>query len=319
MRELKKLSPYIFLFVITGLAALYTLLGGSGSDSFNNEKLSVGVADTTAITSVSFQVNNQTTNLQKKANGKWSVNNKYDAREKLISLLFFGLNKIEVKRPVADNKKTEVVKKLKQDGVKISVESSGEKNVFYVMSNENDVNSTYFLSESSSDPVIVFVPGVKGDLSELASLKEQDWRSRILFNSSPRSLQKVSVSFPAAPSENFTIVSRGNKFEVENLPLQDSSKIHRYLMLYGVTNVDKYIVDGKDTIVNQLHKAKPFSTIQVDDIVDNLSKTVDIYLDPWKQGKIYALIRNTGELITLNPELTNYLLVKKSFFAPSNK
>ncbi len=124
--------------------------------------------------------------------------------------------------------------------------------------NENDVNSTYFLAEGSSDPVIVFVPGVKGDLSELASLQEQDWRSRVLFNSSPRSLQKVSVSFPGAPSENFTIVSKGNKFEVENLPAQDSSKIHRYLMLYGVTNVDKYIVNGKDTIVNQLHKGKPF-------------------------------------------------------------
>ncbi|MBO9701223.1 MAG: DUF4340 domain-containing protein [Sporocytophaga sp.] len=319
MRELKKLSPYIFLFVITGLTALYTLLGERGSDSFNKEKQSVGIADTTAITSVTLQANNKTTKLKKEPNGKWLVNNKYEAREKLISLLFFGLNKIEVKRPVADNKKEGVVKNLKQDGVKVSVESSDNRDVFYVLSNENDVNSTYFLAEGSSDPVIVFVPGVKGDLSELASLQEQDWRSRVLFNSSPRSLQKVSVSFPAAPSENFTIVSKGNKFEVENLPAQDSSKIHRYLMLYGVTNVDKYIVDGKDTIVNQLHNGKPFSTIQVDDIVDNLSKTVDIYLDPWKQGKIYAIIRNTGELVTLNPELTNYLLVKKSFFAPSNK
>jgi len=319
MRELKKLSPYIFLFVITGLAALYTLLSERGSDSFNQEKQSVGIADTTAITSVSLQTNNKTTKLQKEPNGKWLVNNKYEAREKLISLLFFGLNKIEVKRPVADNKKGGVVANLKKDGVKVTVESSDKKDAFYLLSNENDVNSTYFLTEGSADPVIVFVPGVKGDLSELASLQEQDWRSRVLFNSNPRSLQKVSVSFPAAPSENFTIVSKGNKFEVENLPVQDSSKIHRYLMLYGVTNVDKYIVDGKDTIVNQLHKAKPFSTIQVDDIVENLSKTVDIYLDPWKQGKIYAIIRNTGELVTLNPELTNYLLVKKSFFAPSNK
>jgi hypothetical protein len=319
MRELKKLSPYIIVFVATGLAALYTLLKESGSDSFNKEKYAVGIADTTAITSISLQAPHHLTNLQKAPDGKWMVNNKYEAREKLMSLLFFGLNKIKVKRPVAENKKAEVASRIKRDGVKVTVGQSGEKEEFYVLSNESDVNSTYYLPEGSSDPLIVYVPGVKGDISELAGLGEQDWRSRALFRSSLRSLQKVAVRFPDTPSEDFTIVSKAGKFEVDNLPAQDSAKIHRYLMLYGVTNVDKYIVEGRDTILNQLHKSKPFSTIQVDDIVDNLSKNVDIYVDPWQLGKVYAIIRNTGELVTLNPEMTNYLLVKKSYFAPSNK
>lgn len=319
MEEIKKLKLYIFLFLLTGVLAFYTVFSKKfKSSSYGKTEEEIAIVDTASISRIQLQGKLPVVNLERNPSG-WTVNNKYQAREQLTGLLLFGLNKLEVKRPVSENKVNEVKARLLKEGVSISIYSDeGEKRI-KVLPNEGDPNSSYYLKEGSNQPYIVFVPGVKGDISGLAGLGEQDWRSRSLFRSSPRSLQSIKVSFYLNPSDGFEISPKNGIFEVKGLADADSGKIHRYVMLYSLTNVDKYITENQEKIVSQLKKTGPIARVLVDDIVDKQDKTVDIYKDIENPKRFYGIISETDELVSLNGELFNFILVKKSYFQKTNK
>lgn len=314
MNQLKRIQLLFVFLLLTGVGAFFSLQKNTETSSFKKEEISLAVGDTMGIEAIKIQRPSQAAvNLHKISLNEWRVNNKFEVRNQLVSFLFYGLNKLEVKRPISDNQKGLVKKELLADGIKVSIRKGEKEETFIVKTNENDINSSYFLPSGSDDPVIVHVPGVKGDISQLLNLKEEDWRTRELFNSSPLSLKKVSLNYTEHKEDNFEVVSENSGFLVKGVENQDTLKVKKYLEMFGYLNVDKFIVEKKDSIEKVLSVSKPYATLTIQDIHPEKSKQLIIYRLSGEQNLIGKIV-NTNEVVTLNPKIYKFVFVRKSHF-----
>src|SRR5207244_538055 len=100
---------------------------------------------------------------------------------------------------------------------------------FKLYTNDNDPNSSYYLAEGSSEPLIVYVPGFSGDMTNLFKLDEAGWRSRELFRSNPMTLQSIKISYPSMAQNNIEInYTEGRNFKINGVTNIDSTRLLTY-------------------------------------------------------------------------------------------
>lgn len=311
----QRIKILLFVFLLTGAAAAFTLWSNTRSNTFTGQVSEVGIKDSTWIEEVNIKKpTGEMLSLTQKDNN-WEVNGKYEAREQLITLFFFGISRMEVKRPVSETSKNKVLKDLKEKGIKITLKGDNKEKTFYALTNENDVNSNYYVNEGSNDAFIVEVPGVKGNITNLANLGEEDWRSRDVFASNFRTIQEISVEYPAEKKQNFQIVFEDRNLRVKGLENQDSMKVMQYVQLIETFSADKFVTKSKDSILQVLKKEVPGVVIRVKDINDKRSENLSIYVPKSFKGKVFGVLGSKNELVTLNPKIVQYLLVNQNFFA----
>ncbi|HEY8401917.1 MAG TPA: DUF4340 domain-containing protein [Cytophagaceae bacterium] len=317
-RSFRRLIILSIVFVVTGIGALVTVLNKYSTGN-KSDAVRLAIADTMLVQKVIFQNATATPqSLTKAANGGWVINEKYKVRKQLIDLMLVGVSRLEEKRPVSEENKAKVIEELKKSGVKVSVVQEGKTETFYVKTNDNDPNSSYFLKENSTEPKVVYVPGFTGDITNLFVLSESDWRSKELFASTPRSLQSVKVTYQNKHAENnFEIGYKNNSFEVLGVERLDSNKLFEYLTIYQQVNVDNFVVDKKDSILNILQKEEPEAVIQVKDIHPGRSKTLKIYAENKEVKGFYGIVEEDNEVVVFKPQNIMRLLVRKSYFSKS--
>jgi hypothetical protein len=313
MKQAARIKFLSLLFVITGLGAAFVLLKntGFGSNDSTLQKISL---DSASINKVTLKYDQQTTVLTK-GQRSWMVNNKFKARPNPIQLMVVGLSKVEIKRPVAEENKKKVIALLKQKGISVKAEGGERSKSFLIMANENDANSSYYMQDGSTDAYVVYVPGFTGDMSNIFKMTEADWRSRELFISTPLSLQKVSVSYPAFKERNVEIKWNADKtFTVAGVKNIDSTKVITYLSQFEQVNVDNYIYKDKEAIMAFLKKNAPQAIIEVSDLDLAGNHKLSLYNESKDPVGIYAIVEPENELVTMKQETLFRILVRKEFF-----
>ena len=313
MSYLKRISLWAIVFLITGIGAIVSLQKNNANSSSTTDFPNIAIADTAAITSIQITSSDYSIKLVKQVATLWNVNEKYPARPQLLNLMLFGLLKMEVKRPVANENKATVVAQLKKIATHVKVYSANSQKSFYLMPNPTDPNSSIYADESMKNIYIVYVPGVKGDLATLMRLKEQDWRSKDIFHSTLYSIHSVSLKYYDAPNDNFTIVFRNNTFEMEGMAKTDSIKIKKYLSLIPVLGIEQYLDSQSDSIKTMMKTAHLYATLEVQDDIILRSEKVNLYFTKDKKRMI-AQIESTKELATVGPQMWRFVLVPKKFF-----
>lgn len=313
MKQLSRIKLLSVLFILTGLVAAFVLFKDSTFN--NNEPSSLKIStDSASLNKITLLFDTQSTVLTKGDNN-WQVNGKYKARPTLIQNIVIALSKVEVKRLVAEENKKKIIDLLKQKGVRVNIEGDEWNKKFLISSNDNDANSSYYLEEGSSEPYIVYVPGITGDMAILFKMTEVKWRNRALFVSTPMSMQKVAVSYPEHKSSNVEIKWNSDKtFQIEGVNKVDTSKIINYLSQFEQVNVDSYVYENKDTIMASMRKNLPKVIIEVADLVPSGSHKLSIYNESKDPKAIYAIVEPENELVTMSPETLYRILVRKDFF-----
>ncbi len=309
----KKISLWAIVFLITGVGAWLSLQQNNTNTSSASDFPKIAIADTAAIVAINIATPQQQVQLRKQVATQWNVNDKYPARVQLITLMLFGLLKMEVKRPIANEDKPMVLAQMKETGTKIIINTGNSKNIFYLLPNATDPNSSIYADESMRNLYIVHVPGVKGDLATLMQLGEQDWRSKDIFHSTLYSIHSVGLQYHDAPSDNFSIVFRNNTFELESMPSIDSIKLKKYLSLIPMLGVNQYLDSKADSVKTMMQTAHLYATLTVQDDIELRSEKVDLYFTKDKKTMI-AKIASTKELATLSPQMWRFVLVPKKFF-----
>lgn len=313
MKQNTRIKLLSLLFVLTGIGAAFILMQdfGFGSSDTTAQKISV---DSATINKITLRYDTNATVLTK-ANRNWKVNGKYNARPNLTQLMIVGLSKAEVKRTVAAENKQKVIAQLKKQGIEVKAEGDGWKKTFLLATNDNDANSSYYLEEGSKEPVIIFVPGFSGDMANLFKMDEAGWRSRELFISTPLSLQRINVSYPAFKASNVDIQWNTDKtFTIAGIKNVDSSKVITYLSQFEQVNVDGYVYKNRDAILGSLRKTTPQAVIQVSDLDPAGNHTLSVYGESTEPKGIYGIVEPGNELVVLKRETLFRLLVRKEFF-----
>ncbi|WP_299250947.1 DUF4340 domain-containing protein [uncultured Cytophaga sp.] len=299
--------------IVTGFWALYTSIS---KDHFGKPVYNDFIAiDTSDITKVSFTVKGETHYVAPKTSTTWFIDSKYEVRRDIVTTMKLGLARMEVKMPVSTELRDKIKKQLLREGVEVEVKTEENTVSFWIITNENDKNSSYYLSSKDAEPYIIYVPGFTGDLSDLFKLKAGDWRNKALYRNSIGSIQEIELNYASAPDDGFKIEKNLGNYHVVNMKSADSTKLYTYLSAFQRINVENYLVDKERDSVDYLLKSQnPEVTLTLIDIDKTQSKTIQIYKALPGTKSLYAKIVDNGELVTLNPELIYKLLVRKQWF-----
>jgi hypothetical protein len=313
MKQTARIKLLSLLFVLSGLGAAFVLIKETGLGNENSASLKISL-DSSFLNKITLQYDSQTTILTK-GRRTWMVNGKYKTRPNILQLMIVGLSKAEVKRPVAEENKKKVLALLKEKGISIKAEGEDWNKSFLLASNDNDANSSYYLEEGSTEPYVIFVPGFSGDMANLFKMDEAAWRNRELFISTPVSLQKITISYPAFKESNVSIQWNADKtFNLPGVKKVDSSKVITYLAQFEQVNVDQYVYKNKESIMASLRKNAPQAIIDVSDLDPAGNHTLAIYGESKEPKGIYAIVTPENELVIMKPETLFRLLVRKEFF-----
>jgi hypothetical protein len=311
-RRIKILSA---LFVLLAIGAFFALRK-SGTSGTMDKDVRVSIEDTASVYKISFEYQGKEQTLQR-PKGVWKINGKYEARQRWAQTVLAGFNRLEVKRPVSDEYKDEVISKMKDQGVKLNVYYGEQVSRYIMMPNDNDSNSTYLLNNEDKTPYIAYVPGIIGDISEPFRMSEQEWRTRKIFSASQMGLKEIKVEHPSDPESTVQISFGQGGFKIKDVPVIDTAKFAGFLEDLQYAPVLSYI-SNKDSALKQIANKAPLSIITVSDISEERSSIVAVYKNPSDKKTYLGLIGKEAEPVLLRSDIFDRVMVKKEYFKPAN-
>jgi hypothetical protein len=308
-----RVKVLFLIAVVTGALAFWTSI--SKNKSGKPVYTDFVAIDTTDLIKVAFTVDGETHYVAPKTSSTWFIDSKYDVRKDFITTMKLGLARMDVKMPVSSELKETIRKRLLAEGVHVEVSTEEGTNQFWVLTNDNDNNSSYFIRSKDAEPYIIYVPGFTGDLTDLFRIKVGDWRNKALFRNVPGSIEEISLKYESSPKDGFVIKQKINGYEVVDMPSVDSTKLYTYLGLFQRINVENILVDKqRDSVEFLLKTLNPKVVLTVVDHDKTQSKTIQIYEALPGTKLLYARVVDNDELVTLSPETFFRFLVRKQWF-----
>ena len=132
-------------------------------------------------------------NVELKFNGsKWIVNGQFNADASMIEILFATLQQAEPKREVPSSLRDSVSQGLKQNGVKVSLFSSGNKEIgFYAGGNSRKTQAYFCLEGQDNIPYLMTIPGYRVYVSGIFELGQKNWKDKLVFGFNWRNFESL--------------------------------------------------------------------------------------------------------------------------------
>lgn len=211
-------------------------------------------------------------------NGKWMVAGKFPARHESIELILQALLRVEVRYPVGDKAKPNVLKLLATGATRCDVYQNGKRTrIWYIGPETMDLTGTYMLmadpetEENYPDPFVLELPGFYGFLLPRFYTDEQEWRERAVLAIKPDRLRQVKLTAFEMPDSSFTIdienVRRVSLKDAKGNAVSnfDTLAVKQYLSYFMRLHVEGYYTDSKKSDIDSIKKAKPFLLLEVTD------------------------------------------------------
>ncbi len=203
---MNKQTKLLILFVALA-AIVYFLMVRKPWTSFNREKSDFAIEDTASITKIFLaDTKNEQSLLERQPDGTWMVNGKFKADENKLNLLLQTMHDMKLRNPVSSAEHNTVIKELTVAGIKVEFYTAkGLLKTIYVGQITLDQSGTYMMIDGSSAPFITHIPGFVGYLTPRFNTRQIKWKSKLIFDSKPETIQRIEVQYPAAPQKTFAI------------------------------------------------------------------------------------------------------------------
>ncbi|OIP02787.1 MAG: hypothetical protein AUJ97_05575 [Bacteroidetes bacterium CG2_30_32_10] len=351
MKKNKIIFAVTLLLIIL---ALVLILKNTKSTLKGNQN-DFAVKDTSSITKI-FLVDksNQSVLLKKIMPGKWTVNDVYAGKPEMINTLVETMYKLQVREPVPNAARNNVLKRLSSISTKVEVYQKvyrinlfglklfqHEKltKTYYVGDNTQDLCGTYMLIEKASDPFIVWIPGFNGFLTMRYIPKEEDWRDATVFNLPFSKVKSVTVKYPSAPDSSFTINHIGER-DFSLISLKDNKQIMNvdtirileYLSSFKLMKYEALLNKSDANLKDSVIKTTPFHIVTLTDIngksitiktfikkriVENNNEELPLNMSydiNYDPERMYALINNDKDFVLIQYYVFSRILRTIKFF-----
>ncbi len=292
-RKNKRLFLILVLIILVNVIVF--LIPQKGSQLAYDESM-FSVQDTAAMTRIRF-FNEESNVLLTKADEGWELNGKYPVDESLRRLLFNILQRVKVKRPSGNLLESEV-----------TVEINGE--VFGVTGNATRTK-TYFTKDEKSYEVEI--PGYRDYLANIFELKSDQWRDRLIYNGSWRTIQYLKLDYILTDEDDFEIRFNDKFFEVGEVQKMDSSAVIDYLNQFQYMQANERLSEGRFAKYDSLSMTNPIATITIESINYSTPEYFQIY--PSLGNERFHLIKNSAnELMIFDQKRVKDLLRRRKDF-----
>lgn len=256
-----------WLILLGTLSASALLLYFSGSDvkgTLSNPGM-FAMADTASIQKIRIQRQDEEIHLDRKGD-MWFVNDDFPADEGIMMVVLTVMRQMEVSRGVSRTQATEVIDGLKTEGAEVEVfDGKGKIRHFYAGGNPNKTLS-YFAEAQSEQAWVVNIPGYDSYVSGIFEIPGIDWRRRLIFSSTWRSLLKLTGTYPASPSYDFNIEFFAGYLQMPGIDALDTAAMMEYLEQFEYFQADRYIEEGMFPQYDSLAATLPELVLQIADI-----------------------------------------------------
>lgn len=257
----------ILLLLLLAVATIYLVWVRKPWNTVGKGRTDFAVADTSALTKIFLaDKEGHQVLLTAQANGKWLVNNAYEADDTKIKLLLTTLHDMQVRNPVTEKQMNTVIGTLATAGIKVELYTqAGLEKVLYIGPATPDQTGTMALIEGSEAPFILHIPGFVGYLTPRFYPFPIQWRSKLVFDFAATQIEKVQVEYPYSPNQSF-VVTNGIEPTITQLQSNQQSgagnqKLNYYLGCFTQLYGEGFDPDILPNQVDSIRKQKPFSII----------------------------------------------------------
>lgn len=311
---MKKYSSTLLLLLILVILAGAYFFFKRGQSSIEGEDAHFAVKDTATVSSIKLitYLNSKEVNraeIQRKGK-KWQVG-KYDASKEKVDILLRTIASLQVREPVHPNAKTNVIKMLSANHIRVEIRNSnGDEKVYFVGEEPPIGSGSMMMVNGATDPYIVELPGHNGYLKPFFSSSVDHWRQNILFSVPPMELKQLKVEY-AGKDSSFEIIKKEHGFIISTGEKLDSIKLAKYLGNFGTKSaqafLDKEMPKGRDS----LSKIKPDVKLTITNINGN-TNTIVFYDRDDDVNSFFGWVEGRNELLLIPRYGIESLFIKKS-------
>jgi hypothetical protein len=259
---------YIILLIILACIAAWFYFSHSNS-TIKPELKDFAVKDTASIDKI-FLADRQgkTALLKRKSAGRWTINDRYDARQDAVNTLLFTIASIEVRSPVGKNLYNNAMKLLAANSVKVELYSNDNLiKTFYVGHPTMDNLGTFMYLEGSSVPFIMHIPGFNGFLTPRFFTNEAEWRNKTVYTYAPAEIKSITIKDEIHPDSSYEIVRKNDTafaFTMNNVEIQTvPSKLMAYILNFRNISYEKLEDAMRPTLIDSLLFRGSFAKVTV--------------------------------------------------------
>jgi hypothetical protein len=265
----KNIILYGILTILIVIALIIYLNNKSGT--IKKELKDFAYPDTASVNKI-FLANkeNKTITLSRIGPGKWTVNNKYIARNDAIKNLLDAIASIQIKAPVPKSSLEQITKLLATRSVKVEIYANDKLvKVYYVGDPTPDNLGTYMILEKSSVPFIVHKPGFNGYLTIRYFTDEIEWRDVSIFPLTLPQVYSITVDYPGQKENSYQIIRKSpGEYELTDINnnkinYTDTMLIKETFISIVKSKIDKWLTYDVDKKIDSLRKTTPIATITV--------------------------------------------------------
>lgn len=241
--------------------------------------------------------------------GRWRVNDRYDADAGMIRVLFATLQQARPKRRVATLREDSIFNQLSGSGVQVSLYAGDNlKKQFYAGGNSTKTQA-FFADPASREVFVMAIPGYRVYVSGILELTEDGWRDKYVFKMNWENFKSLDVGFHGKPADDFTVSMSRDYFGIPSLAEADTAKLNTFLDALSLLTVDEYIPEPK--LSDSLRQTDPVASFLVTDVA-NRSYRLRLY-GQWRTREMIGIIQDT-QVAVFDERKIQPLLKPKSFF-----
>jgi len=295
---MKKNLLYLLIAAVLGAAALWTLNRNKHKSTIDKLDLNFAIPDTASISKIVISGPGKSHELERKVEGFWLINNKHKVAPYLMALLLTTIRNVEMQRPLGANEAQTVEEDMKVRSKKVDIFVKGELYKTYLVGDDAQGNlGTYFKFEEG-DPYVCHLRGFTGFLSPRFNVVENEWRDKILFSSTPQTLQSVEIKYFASPIDNFKVAFKGKYFSIEGSPRFDTSAAAGFILGFKKIYLERYLAGFNKRTNDSLLAKIPEWSIDLVDIDPEKSYLVNFY-SSGEEDRSLGYMPKTKEWITV--------------------
>lgn len=229
-----------------------------------------------------------------RSEANWTLNQAYEADQNFLQVLFSVLNQVKVKRAVGD------LEQAPSGNVSIAFENNDIRT--FEFASDALGTSSYFIEDGSTYQVEV--PGYRDNVVNIFQLSLDQWKSRVVFDGSWRTIQKLDL---LSGNRKLNIQFVNQFFQVDGIPEIDSSGVVDYLNQFQLFQANEMISQGRFPELDSLVTTDPMAVLTIDDIQNEEATTFQIY--PNLADQTYHLVtKNEEEMMVFDRRRIQTLL-----------
>ncbi|WP_291727214.1 hypothetical protein [Bernardetia sp.] len=299
-----KLKLLTLLAVVLLLAIFFAIPSKRSSDKSILNETKFALEDTTGITKL--VLGEQTLSQSPTNSSNWLMNGDFVVDEEMIASLWAIMQRLEVKKPVSESIKDEVINSFLLNGIDVQV-FRGDKQIrnYKVCTHEGE---TYAMQTESASPYSIYIPGYYLQIRDIFDIRPYEWQDRTLLATTPNTFRSISVEYPQNKDESFTIDFTGKGFRMREFAEADTNKIYEYLPYFSQMMGEQYVKNDK--LQDSLQALSPTATFTLNDIRSETPQVLNLYT---AREKYFVLFDN--QLLLFSPSLADIILKTRSDFA----